>query len=171
MLETSMISFVCALLAVPFLLFAATTDIALRVVPNFVCLTLAVDGLIGRGVGYTLPISLLAMSCVFVPAVVCWRHGLMGGADAKLLAAVSLLVPAGTVPSLVLAIAMSGGVLAACYWALKRFTAFPKTVPCRQAFFRVLRAEQYRIHRGFSIPYATAIASGTLFIFAREFAV
>ena len=165
-----MISFVCALMAVPFLLLAATTDITLRMVPNFICLSLAIDGLIGRGVGYTLPTSLLAMSCVFVPAIVCWRHGLMGGADAKLLAAVSLLVPAGAVPSLVLAIAISGGVLAICYWALKHCIALPKLVPCKRAFYRILRAERYRIHRGFSIPYALAIASGTLFIFGREFA-
>ena len=170
MFETSIIPSMCTLAAIPFLLLAATTDLALRMVPNFVCLSLAIDGLVSRGVDYTLPTSLLAMSCVFVPAVVCWRHGLMGGGDAKLLAAVSLLVPAGAVPSLVLAIAIAGGALATCYWAMKHVTKSPRMAAGEQALSRVVRVERYRIHRGFSIPYAMAIASGTLFIFGREFA-
>ena len=165
-----MISFMCATMAIPLLLLAATTDLALRMVPNFVCLALAIDGVIGRGFSCALPTSLLAMLCVFVPAIVCWRHGLMGGGDAKLLAAVSLLVPANAVLLLVLAIALSGGIIGLFYWTMKLFVGSPKTASRRRAFYRILQIERHRIRRGFSIPYAMAITSGTLFVLGCELA-
>ena len=158
-----MIYLVCALTAVVLLLVAATTDIALRIVPNFVCVALAFDGLIGRTFGHSMPLSLLAAFCVLIPAIVCWRHGLMGGGDAKLLAAVSLLVPATAVPSLVLTIALSGGALAMVYVVMQRLAGAPSVSRHRRTISRVLCIERYRMHRRFSIPYAVAISSGTLF--------
>lgn len=165
-----MIAHILAATAVPFLLAAAVTDISVRMVPNSVCAALAVDGGMIGGVGHDLPASLLAMLCVFVPAIVFWRHGFMGGGDAKLLAAVSLLVPAHVVPSLVLTIALVGGALALVYWTMTRLMT-PSYIPMRrQAVSRVLRVERYRIRRGFSLPYAVAISGGTLFMLGRGLA-
>lgn len=164
-----MIAHLLVAMAVPFLLAAAATDIAARVVPNFVSATVAVDGAAISGLGHDLSHSLLAMLCVFVPAIVFWRHGFMGGGDAKLLAAVSLLVPAHAVPSLVLAIALVGGGLALVYWTMTRLMTSDMPMR-RQTLSRILRVERYRIRRGFSLPYAVAISGGTLFMLGRGMA-
>ncbi len=162
-----MIAHLLVATAVPFLLVAAATDISVRMVSNFVCAAVALDGAMIGGFAHDLSTSLLAMLCVFVPAIVFWRHGFMGGGDAKLLAAVSLLVPAPVVPSLVLTIALVGGVLALMYWTLTRLMA-PSNLPVRrQTLSRILRVERYRIRRGFSLPYAVAISGGTLFTLGR----
>ena len=158
-----MIAHLLAATAIPFLLVAAVTDISLRIVPNSVCAALALDGATIGGLGHDLTVSLLAMLCVFVPAVVFWRHGFMGGGDAKLLAAVSLLVPAHVVPVLVLTIAIVGGVLALVYWTMTRLMKPSKKAAGKQTLSRILRVEHYRIRRGFSLPYAVAISGGTLF--------
>ena len=163
-----MISLICAATAGPFLLMAATTDVALRMVPNSVCVALAADGLIGRGLAHTLPVSLVAAICVFVPATVCWRHGLMGGGDTKLLSAVSLLVPASIVPHLILTISLVGGLLAVFYWMIKRLSGAHGIARRRGLLLRVVQIERHRIRRGFSLPYAVAISMGTFLILGRE---
>ncbi len=166
-----MVALTLAALAVPFLMLAAATDISVRVVPNAVCAVLAMDGLMIAGLGHDLPASLLAMVCVFVPAVICWRHGFLGGGDAKLLAAVTLLVPAHSVPSLVLTIAVTGGALGLIYWTMTHVITSPGRPARRTALRRILRVERYRIRRGFSLPYAVAISGGTLFTLSRELAL
>ena len=162
-----MVAQVLAASAVPLLLAAAATDIRARLVPNSICVMLALDGVMIAELGHNLGASLLAMLCVFVPAVICWRHGLLGGGDTKLLAAVTLLVPAHSVPSLVLTIAITGGALALIYWtmmhAMKPFVRSAR----KQGLRRILRIERYRIGRGFSLPYAVAISGGTLFALGR----
>lgn len=164
-----MVAHILAASAVPFLLAAATTDISVRMVPNLVCAIVALDGVMIAGLGHDLPASLLAMLCVFVPAVICWRHGVLGGGDAKLLAAVTLLVPAHSVPSLVMTIAVTGGALALIYWTMRLMKPSDRSVP-RQALRRILRVERYRIRRGFSLPYAVAISGGTLFTLSHGLA-
>lgn len=156
--------------AVPFLLAAAATDIAVRIVPNSVCAALAMVGAMIGVLGHDLPASLLAMLCVFVPAIAFWRHGFMGGGDAKLLAAVSMLVPAHVVPVLVLTIAIVGGILGLVYGTMTRLMTPSERPPQKQTLGRILRVERYRIQRGFSLPYAVAISGGTLFTLGRGMA-
>ena len=163
-----MISLICAATAGSFLFLAAITDVACRVVPNSICAALAADGLIEQGLTHTLPASLIAATCVFVPAVVCWRHGLMGGGDTKLLSVASLLVPASMTPYLVLTISLIGGLLAGLYWMMKQLSGARGMARGRGAFFRVVRIEQHRIRRGFSLPYAVAISMGTILTLGRE---
>lgn len=122
-----------------------------------------------------LPASVLAMLAVFIPALIFWRHGFMGGGDAKLFAASALLVRPLEVPFLVLAIAIAGGMLGLAYWTMMKLMARPAhagatTVPPVNSFRRILRIEQYRIRSGFSLPYAVAISVGTLYMFGKGLA-
>ncbi|WP_419728291.1 A24 family peptidase [Lichenicola sp.] len=165
----------CLLIAIPFLLNAAATDIAMRMVSNRVCLALGLDGVAMQTVAHHLSGSLLAMLAVFVPAVICWRHGFMGGGDAKLFAASALLVRPLEVPFLILAIAIAGGALGLAYWTMMQLLARRPTtsaVMIRTAnpIRRILRIERYRIGSGFSLPYAVAISLGTLYMFGRGLA-
>ena len=156
--------------AVLLLVAAATTDVSLRTVPNAVSAVLAIDGILVGVFAHALLPSLAAASCVFVPSVIFWRHGLMGGGDAKLLTAVSLLVPARLVPSLVLTIALAGGALALIYWSTRRVMTLRTDGRDKRLLRRILRIECHRIRRGFSLPYAVAISSGTLFTLSHGFA-
>jgi prepilin peptidase CpaA len=154
------------------LLFAAANDVALRIVPNGVSLIIAVAGIGLSALDHQLFAALFGGGLVFAAAWYCWRRGWIGGGDVKLLAACTLLVPPASVPQLILATAIAGGILALLYLALARLLprpALPHTIPHRSASFRppgllgrVWRAERRRIRRGLSLPYACAIAAGVL---------
>ena len=149
--------------AASLLMWAAVGDVARRVVPNWLSLALASVGVLLRFCGGTLPASLFAAFIVFVLAAFCWRRGLMGGGDVKLLAASSLLVSPWLVPTLVLLIALAGGVLGLAYCVMRLLLPAPSRVRPRAMLARILRIERHRIHRGFSLPYASAIAAGGVF--------
>ena len=74
------------------------------------------------------------------------RLGIVGGGDAKLIAAVSLTQSPADVPSLLLHIALAGGVLALVYLARALLSPQPSRVAVRSQ----------------SIPYGVAIVLGTL---------
>lgn len=152
------------------LLAGSALDLAARKVPNRLCLALGIDGIGLQAAAHALPSSMLAMMAVFVPALVCWRHGIMGGGDVKLIAAATLLVRPAAVPMLVLAIALAGGLLGLAYWTMTHMLHAP--VSCRPTLLipRILRVERYRIARGFPLPYAVAITGGTLFALAQGLA-
>lgn len=146
------------------LLAAAMSDITARVVPNRLSAALGVFGLCTQAQQRSIPLALLAAGIVFFIAFGCWRRGLMGGGDVKLLGAVSLLVRPASVPFLMLAIALAGGVLGVCYWAMSHLFRWPPPSRSRTLLVRILRVEHYRIRRGFSLPYAAAIAAGTAYV-------
>ncbi len=156
------------------LLFAAAHDVAVRTVPNLVSLIVALSGLgLHAFDGQLLP-ALLRGGLVFAVAWYCWRRGWIGGGDVKLLTACVLLVPPASVPELILATAIAGGLLALSYLALARLlrgSVPPLPVRSAQAgssvrqrnlLRRIWRAERWRIHRGLSLPYSCAIAAGGL---------
>lgn len=156
------------LVAIPLLLAAAASDLAARTVSNRVCLALGLDGVAMQVFAHTLPASMIATLAVFIPALVFWRHGFMGGGDAKLIAATALLVTPAAVPTLVLAIALAGGALGLAYWTMMHLMSKPPiTSAPANPFRRVLRIEQRRIGRGFSLPYAVAISTGTLYVIGK----
>ncbi|NPD69203.1 prepilin peptidase [Lichenicola cladoniae] len=157
----------CVLIAIPLLLAASASDLTARMVSNRVCLALGVDGVAMQTVAHTLPVSILAMLAVFIPALICWRHGIMGGGDVKLFAATALLVHPAAVPMLVLAIALAGGVLGVSYWTMMHLLSRPTTSPPANPFRRILRVERHRICRGFSLPYAVAISIGTFYVLGK----
>lgn len=148
---------------------AAAQDVASRTVSNRLSLALAALGLALRACdGDPLPALLAALAtgaAVFLAAALCWRGGWMGGGDVKLLAAAALLVPPRLVPDLLLAVALAGGVLAAMYLLLGRIMPKPRAARPARRLARILRIEQRRIRRRFSLPYASAIAAGALFTF------
>lgn len=154
------------IVAVPALLAAALHDIAARTIPNGLCLGVAVLGLAARGAAGELVPGLLAASLVFLFAAVAWHFRLMGGGDVKLLGACALLLPPQAAPSLILAVALAGGVLGLLYLGMRpllpamapaaRHRSLPAGLPRR-----ALRAEAWRIRRGGSLPYGVAIALGT----------
>jgi prepilin peptidase CpaA len=145
---------------------AAVHDIAARTIPNSLVLVIAALGLLVRFAEADLPWGLLAATLVFAAATIAWRFGIMGGGDVKLLAAVALLVPPAAVPSLVLAVALAGGVLGFLYIAMGRLmparTLSPRPAgPDATVMARALRAEAWRIRRRGPLPYAVAIVAGT----------
>lgn len=146
------------------LLFAGLRDICSRQIPNQ--LVLIVLGLGALNLLLT-PAPLLHFAgflAVFAATAFCWRVGWLGGGDTKLLASAALLVPAQFIPLQIAAIAMVGGVMALTVI----YSRFSLIAPIRPAghgawtALRVARIELWRIQRGAGLPYAIAIALGTV---------
>ncbi|MBC4018885.1 prepilin peptidase [Siccirubricoccus deserti] len=142
---------------------AALHDVAVRTIPNALPLLLAIDGTILRVLKGDIAWGLAASGAVFILAALCWRRGLMGGGDVKLLGAATLLVAPGMSVGLLLNVSLAGGALALIYLALRRAVAAP--VPGRPAGLlrRILRTERRRVRAGGPLPYATSIAAGAIF--------
>ena len=149
------------------LLVAAGHDVMVRTVPNALAGAIALAGLVAQIAGGTLLSGLPAALLVFVLAALAWRRGWMGGGDVKLLGATALLVPPELVPLLVVAVALSGGVLALPYLLARRRIAGPPAFRPLGLLSRAWRAERWRLRRGGPMPYAVAIASGALFVFSH----
>lgn len=157
-----------ALVAIPLLLAAAYRDIAVRRIPNAVVGALVAIGLARHamaGVG-AIVLAAVVASFVFVAVFMLWHRGVLGGGDAKLLAAVALLVPPAEVPHFLLATAVAGGILASTQLLL-RARCVPVGPAPDQAVSRILRCEAWRICRGAPLPYGVAIAAGALFVLLR----
>jgi prepilin peptidase CpaA len=146
------------------LLLAALRDIMTRTVSNWIPYSLAAlctgfAALHTRllwGMGFGLIILLLC--------VVCWQRGWMGGADAKLLGAVAVAIGPSDAETFLLAVTLFGGALALSYLVAQYVLPRPGATRPRGLVPRVLRVEAWRIrHRG-PLPYACAIAAGTLFV-------
>ena len=145
----------CALLA-----FAMLRDIAFRSIPNMLCAAVASLALVMQAVAGDVPRSLIAGLIVFAVCVVCWLRGWLGGGDVKLLSAVALLPPPGSVPHLLANVAVAGGLLAACYLLLARIVPAPHGRAPMRIVPRILRAERWRISGRRSLPYGCAITLG-----------
>jgi prepilin peptidase CpaA len=88
----------------------------------------------------------------------------MGGADAKLLGAVAVAIGPSDAETFLLAVTLFGGALALSYLVAQYVLPRPGATRPRGLVPRVLRVEAWRIrHRG-PLPYACAIAAGTLFV-------
>ena len=145
-------------LAVGLLLAAAVSDLAFRLVPNWLPALLAVDGAALRLADGTLLTGAAAALAVFAGCVLLWRFRLMGGGDVKLFGAAALAVPLPA--SFVATAVLAGGLLALLYLLLRRVVPRPAAArPCG-LLRRTLRMEQHRIRTGHSLPYCCAIAFG-----------
>ena len=88
----------------------------------------------------------------------------MGGGDVKLLGATAILVAPAAAGSFLVAVSLSGGILAIGLPGGPFLLPRPATRRPRHLLPRVLRVEAWRIrHRG-PLPYACAIAAGTIFV-------
>lgn len=146
------------------LLMASLNDIATRTISNRLVILLSLAGATVHMVDGDLIGSLIAATAVFLVAAWCWRRGWMGGGDVKLLGAAALSMAPGSVLSFVIAVAISGGLLAILYLVAQPLLG--PSIPTRPKglLARVVRAERWRIRRGAPLPYACAIAAGLLFV-------
>ncbi len=157
---------VIILLASLALLVAALHDVAARTIPNEIPLVVAVLGLGLRFLQGDLLWGLLALLLVFTLAVIAWRARVMGGGDVKLLAACALLPAPASVADMMVAIALSGGVLSLFYLVFRGRRPLPIPARSPNLIARALRAEVWRLRRGGPLPYGVAIFAGTLLTLA-----
>jgi len=151
-------------LSVALVLAASLHDVAARTIPNGVSVALAAVGAGGAFLtGHALP-SLVLGAGVFGIATLCWRRGWLGGGDVKLLGAAALALSPASVPAFLATVAIGGGFLAALYLILRRIVPGPGPSKPRALLARFARAEQWRLQRRGSLPYACAIAAGFLFV-------
>ena len=153
---------------------AAMHDIIARTVPNWVSVLLVLIGLGSRLLDKHLISGPLAAGAVFITAAFCWRFGWLGGGDVKLMGATALVVPPYSILSFLVAMSVSGSVLALIYMALgalarakarrDSFAGHARKARPRGLLGRVARVEIRRIRRGGPLPYACAIAAGFIIL-------
>src|SRR4051794_6017564 len=95
------------------LLYVATIDVATRLIPNEICLILALLGIAGQ---FASPMqvaeSLMAAAILLLLLLVIYQRALIGGGDVKLLVALAVGLPLMGVLQLLTMTALAGGVLA-----------------------------------------------------------
>ena len=149
---------------------AALHDVATRTIPNRLVLGIGGTEIICQFLAGSTSSAMMAAAAILTFAAFCWRQGYLGGGDAKLIAAACLVVAPDQVISLILATAIAGGFLSIFYIALKSICIeFPHAArpPARWLVARILRVERHRLRHKITLPYATAIAAGTLFVLWR----
>ncbi len=146
------------------LLLAAARDIMTRTVPNWMPISLAVLCTVLAAADVRLVWGLGFGLVVFVMCFVFWRRGWMGGADVKLLGAAAIVVAPAAAGTFVIAVSIAGGILAMAYLAGRFILPHPATRRPRRLLPRILRIETWRIRHHGPLPYACAIAAGTIFV-------
>jgi prepilin peptidase CpaA len=155
---------------------AAASDIAGRIIPNPLVLAVMIGGFALRLVAAPsmLWLSLAVWAVVFGILGLLASHNWLGWGDVKLIAAVTLLVPPSGVVSLLLAIAIVGGMLACVYLAAQyvlRHSApssgQPPGTPPR-GVAGILNKERARMWANKPMPYAVAILGGVAYHIAIE---
>jgi prepilin peptidase CpaA len=152
------------------LLWASATDLKMRIIPDEVVLLIALSGVALCLAAHPAQVwlSLLAAAAVFLGAAFLCRSGMIGGGDVKLLAAVTLLFPPHETGTLLLEIALAGGVLSCAYLGASFML---KAVPLRRApldsqdgaaLSRWFRLESERIASRKEVPYGIAILGGVI---------
>jgi prepilin peptidase CpaA len=141
---------------------AALHDIAVRTVPNWVGLALLPLGVIARVISGDLLLGVGVAAAVFAVAVALWLFRIMGGGDTKLLGAIALLAPPDRMIALLLAIALCGGVLALFYLIMSYVVTRPRAGRPQTILARIAKAERWRLSRRGPLPYAVAIAGGSV---------
>jgi len=160
------------------LLVAIATDLTSRIIPNRLVIVA-----LGCGVGlrllsgpWSLLASLLCAIAILAALSPLAANDLLGWGDAKLIVAVSFAVPAHHVLSLLLAIAMAGGLVSCLYLAarvLLRRAVFVHSgvdleLGLRRALHRLVRREGARILANEPMPYALAVFGGVAYGFATK---
>lgn len=144
------------------MVFAAAMDLMTMTIPNRISLALIVGFVLlapfsALGLKYILINHVVTGIAVLAIGIAMFSAGLMGGGDAKLIAAGSLWIGYDHLLEYVLAISVAGGVLALLVLCYRQYV--PSTA--------VLRPDwAARLHRqGTGIPYGVAIAAAALLTF------
>lgn len=150
--------------AVLLLFWAALHDLAARTVPNILPAALLAIGICIRMIDHSLLPGLAVAAIAFLALFVVWLTGAIGGGDVKLWSASVLLIPPYWQPefSCFMRILLAGGALALIYLSLRMVVSRPQAARSGGLAARVLRAEAWRISRKAPLPYAFAIAGGTI---------
>lgn len=178
----SAVHWVALIAASALLLVAAVRDLAVREIPNWIALGVALAALPLRLATGDLPAGLGIALIVLLFLVLVWRLGALGGGDVKLWAAATLLIaPAlSTQVNFFLDVVLAGGVLALFYLALRVIArrALRRSQTSDRSAERHRRRgiaarlgeiELWRAARGGPLPYAVAIsAAGLISLWSRH---
>jgi len=156
---------------------ASVSDIRERLIYNEIVLFVLVAGVGLRLVSTPglIWVSLLAAACLIVVLGQLARFDIIGGGDAKLIAATTFLLPPQLGAWLVAHIAAAGGVLSCIYLTARiglrrgipvRASAGPN--PRETNSSTPISRELSRIRAGEPMPYALAILTGTAYSLATE---
>ncbi len=129
---------------------AAVFDVHRRLIPNTLAIALATLGLFQLAGTGTSPLAaaVLAVS-LFALGVLAFALGVMGGGDAKLLAAVGLWIPPTALSDFFTVMALTGAVLALAVVARRRL---------------VVAVTGAALAEPASVPYGAAIAAGAGYV-------
>ncbi len=141
------------------LLAACAVDVRRRLIPDWTVVAIGTAGLVQAIAAGSVPAALAAGLVCLPVGVAAAALGLWGWGDAKLIGAAGIAAGWSGLLPLFAGTAIAGGVLAALLLVLRRpvrggWLALPAGAP------RWLRAEQTRLRRAPTIPYAIAIAAG-----------
>jgi prepilin peptidase CpaA len=156
-----------AVLGTALLVAAALHDVAARTIPNWMSLCLLMLGVVLRCLDASLIAGLSLGLLVFAIAVFCWKRRWVGGGDVKLITAAAIFVPPGNVGDLLVATTLCGGVVGLIYLFARLLSKRQRPAPSPRPpgrLARILRVERRRLSRGGPLPYASAIAAGTIFV-------
>jgi prepilin peptidase CpaA len=151
---------------------AAVSDLKTRRIPNGLVLVVLSLGMVlqlvsGRG---HLWISLLIAGGVFVIGALLTHADVIGGGDAKMIPAATVLLPPAAAPVLIICIALAGGVLSLFYlgatWLARRgggtALAAGQPHPGASQFDHLVRIEVGRMLANEPMPYGVAIFGGVV---------
>ncbi len=156
-----MLEIVVVLLFPLALVYAAVRDLTSYVIPNWISLAILADFFVGAAVG-SLEMSaigwhLSAGLAVLIVGILLYARGILGGGDAKLLAACAVWVGWAGLLQFGLLVAVSGGLLALVIIGLRRVGHHPSLSDT--AWVRRLASAEH------GVPYAVAIGVGGIVMF------
>jgi prepilin peptidase CpaA len=137
---------------------AAYSDVRARYISNALPLAVGALGLvrlIATGDPHTALWTIMAAAAVFVVACVLWRFGLLGGGDAKLLAAAALLVGWRDLFDFLLLMSLGGGGVALAVVAASRLGGPSALLLTSPSAIEPARP---------SVPYGLAIAAAAAWV-------
>ena len=150
---------------------AAARDVKNRIIPNGLVVFVAGVGLVLRLIsGLTSTgLSLIAAGLIFVALVFLTHRNFIGGGDAKMIAAATLLVPPDRIVPLLLNIALAGGILSCFCLAMLLFTKGVRH-PFKHFMKHLFKRGPHRGRTSKPMPYALAILGGvTAYVFSEVF--
>lgn len=154
------------ILAAALLIFAALRDVATRLIPDAVPITLVASGIASRLLlGWSeAGTSLLVGLGLFVLLLPLAMRGWLGGGDVKLIAAMATGLAPHETWLFIVATVFAGGALGVAYILGRYLVPETRMVADGSLVRRVLAVEARRVRRGGPLPYAVAIAVGGVFV-------
>lgn len=145
--------------ALGLLVLAAWRDLALRLIPDWISIVLAILGAATRLYlsWLDLAFSVVTALVIFFLLLMAFSRGLLGGGDVKLASALVLWLSPPSCYSFVVITALAGGVLALAHLLLRYIGPIPAL---ESGGMRLVRVELKRIRAGGPLPYGVAIMVG-----------